>query len=183
MQSKLAFDNTDHAAYPTRGMKYNATLIGNVGINDVSNNFGRFITDFSFYYSFQFPAKVTLANRTGYSTNFGDFEFFTYNKLGGNTNLRGFRRTRFWGESAVYNNTDLRIKLGSFRSYLFPGSFGINGFYDLGRVWISEENSSKIHDSAGFGMWVSPLGQAVLSINMAFTEEENLLFFRFGFLF
>jgi hypothetical protein len=66
---------------------------------------------------------------------------------------------------------------------LFPGSFGINGFYDFGRVWVSGEESSKLHDSAGFGMWLSPLGQAVLSVNMAFTEEENLFVFRFGFLF
>ncbi len=183
IQTKLEFDNTDHPAYPTRGMKFNAFLIGNIGINDITRDFGNFRTDFSFFYSFQFPAKVTIANRTGYATTFGDAEFFAFNKLGGNTNLRGFRRTRFWGESAVFNNTDLRIKLGSFRSYLFPGSFGINGFYDLGRVWVSGEDSDKLHDSAGFGIWLSPLGQAVLSVNMAFTEEENLIVFRFGFLF
>ncbi len=183
VQSSLTFDNTDHAAYPTRGMKFNTTLTGNFGLNDISNNYSQLVSDFSFYYSFQFPAKVTIANRTGYAINFGDFEYFTYNKLGGLSNLRGFRRTRFWGESAVYNNTDLRIKLGSFRSYLFPGSFGINGFYDFGRVWVTGEESSKLHDSAGFGVWLSPLGQAVLSLNMAFTEEEDLLVFKFGFLF
>ncbi|MEM8893151.1 MAG: hypothetical protein AAGC88_01155 [Bacteroidota bacterium] len=183
IQTKLEFDNTDHPAYPTRGMKLNASLIGNVGINDFTRDWGNFSTDFSFFYSFQFPAKVTFANRTGYASTFGDPEFFALNKLGGNTNLRGFRRTRFWGESAVFNNTDLRIKLGSFRSYLFPGSFGIKGFYDFGRVWYADENSSKLHDSAGAGIWLSPLGQAVLALDMAFTEEENLIVFRFGFLF
>lgn len=183
VQTKFNFDNTDHPAYPTRGMKLNASLIGNVGINDITRDWGNFSTDFSWFYSFQFPAKVTIANRTGYSTTFGDAEFFAFNKLGGNTNLRGFRRTRFWGESAVFNNTDLRIKLGSFRTYLFPGSFGIKGFYDIGRVWVDGEESSKVHDSAGFGVWLSPLGQAVISANMAFTEEENLIVLRFGFLF
>ena len=140
----------------------------------------------SLFYSFKFPAKATIGWRIGGEHNFSDLnsnEFYNAATLGGKENLRGFRRTRFYGQTSLYNNIDLRIKLFDFRSYLFPGQFGILGFHDIGRVWVDGENSSKWHDSAGGGIYVAPLGQAVISFTMAFTDEENLPVVALGFFF
>ncbi len=180
---KISLDDTDHLQNPSRGIRLNAGWETYWGLNENSRSFSRFAADFSFYYSFSFPGRVTIANRTGYANNTGDFEFFNYNQLGGKTNLRGYRRNRFYGETAFYNNTDIRFKIASFRSYLFPGSLGLLAFHDLGRVWIDGENSDRWYNSTGGGIWISPLGQAVLSLSIAFTEEENLAVFGFGFLF
>jgi hemolysin activation/secretion protein len=64
-----------------------------------------------------------------------DYEFYQANTLGGLSNLRGFRRSRFSGRSSFYHNLEARLKLLSFKSYLFPAHLGVLAFNDLGRVW------------------------------------------------
>lgn len=177
------FDSRDNLLLTTRGIFWNTEFIAQQGLNDLSTDLQRLSSELSLYYSFKYPAVVTLASRTGVAHNFGDFEFYNANKLGGISNLRGFRRTRFHGQTSLYQNLDLRIKLFSFKSYILPGNVGILGFYDIGRVWIDGEDSDKWHRSAGAGLYISPFGKAVLAFNMAFTEEENLPSVTLGFFF
>ncbi len=40
----------------------------------------------------------------------------------------------------LYNNTELRIKVTDFRTYLLPGAIGIIAFNDIGRVWVDHDN-------------------------------------------
>jgi hypothetical protein len=90
------------------------------GLNSHSNSYARLRSDLSLYWSFRLPARVTLATRFGGAVAFGDYEFFQASTLGGLTNLRGLRRNRYAGKSSLYNNTELRLRLFSFRTYLFP---------------------------------------------------------------
>ncbi|MEM9341214.1 MAG: hypothetical protein AAGA66_20965, partial [Bacteroidota bacterium] len=128
-------------------------------------------------------AKLVIANRIGAAHNTDDFEFFNANTLGGRSNLRGYRRTRFYGKTSFYHNIDLRLKLFSFRSYIFPGQFGLLAFHDTGRVWIDDERSDTWHTGRGFGVWVSPLNSLVLNINYAFGGDENIPAFYFNYFF
>jgi outer membrane translocation and assembly module TamA len=84
----------------------------------------------------------------------------------------------------LFNNTELRIRLFDFNTYLFPGSFGINVFNDIGRVWADNEDSQKWHDGYGGGIWIAPIKRFVLALSIAHSDEEN--FFprlTFGFQF
>lgn len=183
LHAALEFDSRNNKQLTTRGMYFLNEVNLSKGWNEHSSNIKQFRSEVSFYYSFQFPAIVTLASRTGFSHNLGSFEFYNGSILGGRTNLRGFRRTRFYGNTSFYQNTDLRIKLFDFQSYLFPGQFGIVGFYDVGRVWLDGESSDIWHDSKGVGIWLAPLSKAVISFSVAFNEEENLPFLSVGFFF
>ena len=116
--------------------------------------------------------------------NFGKFEFPQANYLGGTTNLRGYRRDRFGGRTSFFNNTEVRIKLGNFSTYLFPGSFGLLAFHDVGRVWQDGEKSTVWHNGYGAGLWISPIQRIVLTASAARSKEDKLLpYITFGFQF
>ena len=179
-------DTRDNKNLTTSGLYWHTEMELLAGRNDLSSDYNTIRSAVSFFYSFKFPAVVTLGWRVGGAHNFSNLnssEFYNANTLGGKDNLRGFRHTRFYGESSLYNNLDLRIKLFNFRSYFFPAQFGILGFHDIGRVWKDGENSSTWHDSAGAGFYIAPMGQAVISFSMAFTDDENLSVFGLGFFF
>lgn len=183
--STLAFDTRDQKLFPSRGLYWESEVSSYKGLKDNSTDYTHLHSSLALFYSFQFPAIVTLASRTGYAHNFGDFvldEFYNANTLGGRSNLRGYRKTRFYGRTSFYQNVDLRIKLLDFSSILFPGKLGLLGFYDIGRVWTSQ-HSDQWHRAAGIGLWVAPLSKAAASLSYAFSPEENLISFDFGFFF
>lgn len=183
--AQLEFDTRDEKLFPTRGLYWENELSGHNGWNENATDYAHAHSSIGFYYSFQYPAWVTLASRTGYAHNFGDFvadEFYNANTLGGRSNLRGFRKTRFYGRTSFYQNVDVRLKLFDFSSILFPGKFGIHGFYDVGRVWAGE-SSNTWHSAVGTGLWIAPLSKVAAAISYAFSPEENLISFDFGFFF
>ncbi len=135
------------------------------------------------YRSFRLPLRLTLATRFGGTVNFGDYEFFQAATLGGLSNLRGYRRTRFAGRQSLYNNTEARLQLGSFSTYVLPVSFGVLGFHDVGRVWLPGETSHAWHQGYGGGLWVSPKPLVTLAATYGFSSEDQLLLVRLGFFF
>jgi outer membrane protein assembly factor BamA len=164
-----------------------------VGVDKGTQDFNTFETDIRFYHTFQFPGRLIFALRAGGGINTGKYEFYQAQILDGKTELRGFRKTRFYGDSKFYTNMEVRLKLASFRTYLFPVSFGILGFHDIGRVWYKDENgidptasegkSNVWHTSWGGGLWFTPFNMAVLSTELGHSKEGNLFYVRLGFLF
>ncbi len=180
----FTFDVRDHRGLPSSGVFFNADIERVWGMNERSENLTRVKSDFSHYLSLRFPARLVIANRVGVEHIFkNDFEFFNSAKLGGWTNLRGFRRTRFHGQTAFFHNLDLRLKLFTFTTYVFPGEFGVVGFQDIGRVWYDGESSSKWHIGRGVGPYIAPLDVLAINFYWTFTEEEDLFSVRFGFFF
>ena len=90
-------------------------------------------------------------------------------------NLRGYRRYRFAGKSKLYNQAELRLKIADFRTYLFPGSIGIYGFYDIGRVWVANDTQKKTLSGYGGGLWISPLRRIMLNVGYGVSKEDGLL--------
>lgn len=181
-RATIQVDTRNHPQLPESGIFLKGTYANYGSMTKAANNFSQVSGEFSFYLTVRLPMKLTIANRVGASANFGDLEFFNGSTLGKET-LRGYRRTRFIGQDALYHNLDLRLKLASFHTYLFPGSVGLVAFHDVGRVWLSGEKSSRWHNSIGGGVWVSPIDKWVLVFNMAFTEDENLPSLTAGFQF
>jgi outer membrane protein assembly factor BamA len=128
--------------------------------------------------------NLVLAMRFGWAKNYGKYEFPQAMYLGGTDNLRGYRKQRFAGRSMLFNNTELRIHLFDFNTYLFPGSFGISLFNDVGRVWADGESSQKWHDGYGAGVWIAPIRRVVLALSLAHSKEEDIFpRLTFGFQF
>ncbi|MES2518957.1 MAG: metallophosphoesterase [Bacteroidota bacterium] len=177
-------DNRNNKVFTTQGMLWNLEATFQKGIDsDFKEHYINLKTDLSFYYSFKLPAVVSLATRFGGGINFADFEFYQANTLGGLSNLRGFRRSRFSGKSSFYNNTEVRVKVLNIKSYLFPAYAGILAFNDIGRVWNPQENSDKWHHGYGAGVWVSPFNLLVLSSTYGISEEDEVISVKVGMFF
>ena len=128
--------------------------------------------------------RLVLATRVGWGKNYGKYEFPQAMYMGGTDNLRGFRKQRFAGRSMLFNNTELRIRLFDFNTYLFPGSFGLLVFHDIGRVWADGENSENWHNGYGGGIWIAPIRRFVVAAVVAKSKEEKMLpRITFGFQF
>jgi len=98
--------------------------------------------------------------------NWGTYPFFEAAYLGGTPSrslldvtgvtsgnvLRGYDLNRFAGDAAVVSNSDLAIELGRYSAFL-PLRYGVWGLFDVGRVFIDAESSSKWHTAAGGGVW------------------------------
>lgn len=182
--SGITFDSRDSKVLPKAGMTAKAEIEHLEAITDISENSTRLSAEWSFFLTAKLPSRLVIGNRLGAAHLTSDnFDFFNANILGGRSNLRGYRRTRFYGQTSFYHNLDLRLKIASFRSYIFPGQFGLLAFHDIGRVWIDGENSDEWHAGKGFGIWVSPLNTLVLNLNYAFGEDENLPTFSMNFFF
>jgi len=133
--------------------------------------------------------QPTLAFRLGGKQVFGDYPFHEAAFIGGGSlsgsdaTVRGFRSQRFAGDSCLYGNAELRLRLGDL--YIFiPGEMGIFGLSDIGRVYLEGENSDTWHSAVGGGLWFSFLeGTYTFSIATASSEEELSIYVRAGFFF
>jgi Omp85 superfamily domain/Calcineurin-like phosphoesterase len=179
----IGIDNRNNIVMPSRGINWQSSVQVNTGLNSASNNFTRLNTDLSLYTSFNRQARLVIATRFGGGINYGKYEFFQAQYLSGTENLRGFRKFRFGGDKMLYNNTELRIKLADFKSYLFPGSTGLLIFSDVGRVWLKGEASGKWHHGYGGGLWLAPLRRFVITASYAHSADGGLPSVAFGFLF
>jgi outer membrane protein assembly factor BamA len=108
--------------------------------------------------------------------------FYDLGYLGHNTYLRGFRRNRFAGDrGGAYFNSDVRIKVFDNPNALIPYKIGLLLFYDVGRVFQSEEDSNVWHTGYGFGVYAVPFRERfVIGISVGFSVEESA-FLQFGF--
>jgi hypothetical protein len=174
------FNTTDNELYPRKGLKLNSGLEFVQNFKE-SNNFARFSSDVSFFVSHR---SLTAAFRIGGATNLGnDYEFYQANTLGGTTNLRGFRRSRFAGKTSLYQNTELRYKFQNINGYFLRGNWGLLAFFDNGRVWIPDESSTTWHIGYGGGIWFLPYNKIAFAASYGISKEDKLLNIKAGFFF
>ncbi len=186
-------DNRNSTLFTTRGMYLEQSSRLMKGFEGTSSAFNAHTASISVYQSFRFPARVTYAVRALGGINSGDFEIYQSQILDGKTELRGFRKTRFYGNRKLVFNNEVRFKLGNIRSFVLPASVGMMGFYDIGRVWYKNElgvdpttatgKSSVWHQGYGGGIWLTPFNMALIAIEVAHSVEGTLGYFRLGFLF
>jgi hypothetical protein len=86
--------------------------------------------------------------------------------------MRGLRRDRYNGQTAFYQNIDLRFRLFSSSNKVLPFTVGLLGGFDHGRVWLLEEESNKWHTSLGGGLWFSPFDIIVVNLGW-FKGSDN----------
>ena len=171
------------AAELPQGVHWQTELLAQAPLNHAARPLTQLTSTLAVYRSFRFPLRLTLATRFGGTVNFGDYEFFQAATLGGLSNLRGYGRTRFAGRQSAYNNTEARVQLGRFRTYLLPATFGLLAFHDVGRVWVPGENSHDWHRGYGPGLWLAPTPQVVIAAMYGISAEDRVPLVRLGFFF
>ncbi|MBL0744373.1 BamA/TamA family outer membrane protein [Chryseolinea lacunae] len=190
---KFTVDKRNNPIFTTRGVVFAVSGRNMAGVDMRAHSFSSYESSLSLYHSFRFPSRIVFAARVGGGLNTGTYEFYQAQILSGRTEIRGFRKTRFYGDSRLYSNLEMRIKLLSLKTYLFPASLGIVGFHDFGRVWYKDANgndpstvsgkSSEWHRGWGGGLWFTPFNLTILSVEAAHSEEGTLGYIRMGFLF
>ncbi len=169
--------------FPARGMQMQTHASYFSGLNRNTDDFFKLSADWITYLSFSQRPRVVYAFRMGGEKLFGDYAFHEAAKLGNNENLRAYRETRFYGDASFYVNTEVRIRMKKFQSYILNGTAGVLLFNDIGRVWLNDEKSNRWHNGTGLGFWFSPFDMALLNVSYAISSEDQLLNFSVNYQF
>ncbi len=169
----LTVDKRNNKVSPQKGFLWENTVRILSGVTDSAYNVTQLNTDFSCYFTL-IPNRLVFADRFGGGINMGKFEFYQAQYLGSEEDLRGYRKFRFAGKSKIYNQAELRLRLSTFTTYLFPASFGIFGFVDAGRVFVKNDNDSKMLAGLGGGFWFSPLSRLMLTVSYGVSNEDKI---------
>ena len=162
-------------------MLWTNEVISVAGIKKGSDNYSGFTSHMRLYASFSDPAKLVMVLKAGGGHIFSkNYEYFQALDFGANNDLKGFRKNRFAGTSSFYSGLELRIKLLDINSFIIPGTLGLTGFYDLGRVWLKNERSRAWHGGYGAGFYYIPFNLFVISASAGFSENEKVLNFSVG---
>lgn len=183
LSAGFSLDTRDKPTMPHNGVYWTTDLTGLKGISNTSHSYGQVLSEFSFYINPDRDSIFVIANRIGGGTTIGNAAYYQQLKLGGNENLRGFYNWRFTGKSMAYDNLELRLKLFDFASYLLPGTLGLIGFNDIGRVWTPGESSSQWHDGYGGGFYFLPAQLIIIQGVVGFSKEGAYPYISAGFRF
>lgn len=165
------WDTRSNKQLPAKGLHFNLLMHGFEGLNDYSSAYAQVFPQLSFYKSLDSKGKFVIANRIGGGVTVGNTAFYQSAFLGSQDNLLGYRKFRFAGDNLVYNNLEARLSLPNVLHYILPGSIGLIGFYDAGRVWVKEESSSTIHQGYGGGIFISPFNRLFVRAVAGFSKE------------
>ena len=176
-QLDYGFQKVDDAVVPTRGINFLGSLNFTKNVNEADRSFGNLSGTLVFY--IPLSKKISFVSRTGAATMKGQAEFYQLNSIGGSQSLRGYRRDRFYGKSALYNNAELQW-ITNIRSHLFNGKGGLLLFYDNGRVWLPNEESNTWHSGYGAGVLLAPFNKISFSLSYAFSQDASRMHIRFN---
>jgi hypothetical protein len=160
---------------------------------DVEETFGSVKGNVAVYLSPSSSRAPTLALRAGGQKTFGRYPYFEAAYLGGGLGgfaasagddpVRGLPRHRYAGDSTLYGGAELRVYISRFR-FVLPGTWGVLGFADVGRVWLEGEDSNRWHEGYGGGLWFAWLDRGnTVSASFARSEGQNAVYVRAGFAF
>ena len=181
VKAGLDLINLDNLQVPTKGSKFSADASWMTDFNASDRDFTLLNTELTLYQNIDRKANLVFATRVGAAHRLGDFPFFHSAILGGNTNLRGYRADRFYGKTAFYHTTDLRLRLFSSVNKILPFTMGLMGGFDYGRVWLDGEDSDTWYTGYGGGLWMAPVDFIILNFNYFLNDEANRFSFRVGF--
>lgn len=180
-RANITLNNITNKAFPTNGVDWTTEFQHLHGISITSSPLTVLRSDLALYKGWLKNDRLVSVIRLGGGHILSDnFEYFQALNLGANNYLRGFRKNRFSGRSAAYNNIKLRYKLADIHSYILPGTIGIIGFNDIGRVWLSNETSQKWHHSYGGGLYYLPFNLLIVGATVGVSTEETLFNISLG---
>lgn len=178
---KFDVDYIDNPLFPKRGITWYTNFVAVAGVSKLKNDLTRLESDMTIYANVTGNSKVTAILRFGGGKIFSkDPQYFQLLTQGAENYNRGYRKNRFAGDGSAYTGAEIRYRLFKSHSYILPGEFGLQGFYDIGRVWLKGENSRKWHDSYGGGVYFAPFNIVLVSALVGFSPESQLFNFTIG---
>ncbi len=181
----LVWDRRDNSGNPKRGLYVSAGAAIYPELWDVESTFGQVDGAVSVYLTPQIPTDPTLALRIGGHKVWGTPPFQEAAYLGGGSSLRGYRSRRFAGNAALYGNAELRFAVAPFK-VLVPGTFGLFGLTDVGRVYYDGDpnDANSWHLGYGGGFWISIIDRLqTLSVAIAKGDDLTGVYVRAGFMY
>ncbi|MCI0436164.1 MAG: hypothetical protein L0271_21355 [Gemmatimonadetes bacterium] len=180
LHGRIHWDRRDRCIASSRGTFVALDVRYFPAMLDVEHGFGGLRAEASTYWT-PLRERATLAFRLGGEKVWGDPPYFEAAALGASSTIRGFSRQRFIGDASAFGNAELRLRATDF-FVMLPGSIGLLGLADAGRVFAHGESSNRWHSAAGGGIWLSFLGPAnTFSIAVARSEERIGLYARAGY--
>lgn len=161
---------------PTKGFFF--TALANFAQNIDENKRSIFKYGGAFQWFLPLSRKLSYGFETGGSTVSGTPELYQYASLGGN-DMRGYRRSRFWGKTAFYQSNDLRF-ITDVKGYYYRGKVGFFGFFDHGRVWLPGETSNEWHYSFGPGIIIAPFNKIAATVTYGINPDRPLIQLQVG---
>jgi predicted MPP superfamily phosphohydrolase len=156
LTARYSFSNYDNVSLPALGMAFNLLAGWKNSLDQIEQNFPFLESSLSFVHRLTPDDALVFATTIkGKALLNNDFEFYQAATLGGDMDLRGYRRERFTGKQSFYQSSDVRLTLGRWKSSLLPMRFGMFAGFDYGRVWVKNDDSEKWHNSAGGGLWLN----------------------------
>ncbi len=169
----IEFLNLDNYVFPHKGIHFNTDLSYLGGVSNDGTGFVRLRSTLAFHQSLDSKENLVFASKFGFNHNFGDdYEFYHAPNLGGQESLRGYRFQRFYGQTAYWQNIDLRARLFSNYNNTLPFTFGLYAGFDYGRVWYDEEDSDTWHYNYGGGFWVAPVDVLTFTFGVFQPKED-----------
>jgi hypothetical protein len=147
---------------------------------DVEERFGSAHAAIATYISAPRGWSPTLYLRAGARKAWGRYPYFEAARIGGGGSVRGYSSGRYMGDAAVFAQTELRLPVAR-ASLLVPGTLGVMGLADVGRVYLDGESSDVWHAGFGGGIWFAWRGGAkVAALAVARGAERTTLTARVG---
>lgn len=168
------YENYDSALVPTSGLNLDLSAGGKINLED-GKAFAFIRPSLDLYNAISRNRKLVLHSKLRSRLNFGKYQFYQAPSIGGDYGLRGYRAQRFTGDHAVAVGGDLLYHFDSIRNSILPFQLSVFGGYDLGRVWLQEEDSQQWHDNYGGGVHIN-IAQALGSKLSLFKSEEGWRF-------
>ena len=147
----LTWDSRDEPALPSRGGLLELEGRYYPSILDVDEPYGGIRGSASINIKLGRPV---LSLKARAEKVWGAYPYFDGARLGGASSLRGFSSDRFVGDASILTSAQLRLPVTDF-FVLIPGTLGIHGLVDAGRVYLEGETTDKWHVAPGGGLWIS----------------------------
>ncbi|MBD0288091.1 MAG: hypothetical protein ICV79_22095, partial [Flavisolibacter sp.] len=170
IQTNYLLSYINDVVLPTKGIQWASSIAFTQNLKESSRNFMRYATAVGFYVPM--GRTLSLAVKASGTTVTGEPEFFQLSWLGAADNLRGFRKYRFWGKTAFYENAELRWVVPT-RNYFFTGKIGLLALLDNGRVWQPGEKSNTWHTGYGGGLLIAPFNRIAIIGTYAVSKEDK----------
>jgi hypothetical protein len=173
-------DLRDLPTNPRRGLLLELGGDLTPGLWDVEETFGSAHATLATYISAPAGWSPMLYLRAGGRRVWGRYPYFEAARVGGGGSVRGYSNGRFMGDAGVFGQAELRVPLAPAK-LVVPGTLGVLGLADAGRVYLEGESSDTWHTGFGGGVWFTWLGGAnVFSLAVARGEERTTVTFRAG---
>jgi Haemolysin secretion/activation protein ShlB/FhaC/HecB len=123
--------------------------------------------------------QLSFIVKAGGAALTGQPEFYQLNNIGGIYNLRGFRRYRFYGHTAFFNQNEVRWAQ-TLHTEVRDLKWGLLAFFDNGRVWEPQERSRLWHTGYGGGFMVEPQKNVSIVVTYGISKEDQVVNLHVG---